>query len=60
MFSKGQILFTVVFALVFVGYLIWSYWKDKQHSRVHYKKSWLVLVGLLTFIGILYLIVKMR
>ncbi len=60
MFTKGQILFTIFFALVFIAYLVWSYWKDKQHSGIHYKRTWLVLVGLLTFIAILYFIVKMR
>lgn len=60
MFTTGRILFTLFFILLFVGALVWGYRKDLQKTGVHYKKTYLVLVGLLTFIGVLYLIVKLR
>jgi len=60
MFTPGRILFTVIFVVVFVGVLIWSYREDLKNIRTHYRRNYLVLVGLLTFIGVLYLIVKLR
>jgi len=60
MFTSGRILFTVIFIVVFTGVLIWSYRKDLKNIRTHYRRNYLVLVGLLTFIALLYLIVKLR
>lgn len=60
MFTSGRILFTIIFVVVFIGVLVWSYRKDLQSVRFHYKKNYLVLVGLLTFVALLFLIVKLR
>jgi len=60
MFTQGRILFIVFFVVAFVVALVWAYRKDKALHKVHFSKPYLVLIGLLAFIGILYLIVKIR
>lgn len=60
MFTPGRIIFVAVFVLAFVGGLVWSYKKDGAVNRVHFKKPWLVLIGIIFFLTILFLIVKMR
>ncbi len=60
MFTPGRILFTIVFVVIFATVLVWSYRKDLRKMSGQYKKSYLVLVGLLTFVAILFLIVKLR
>jgi hypothetical membrane protein len=60
MFTTGRIVFTLFFVLAFAGILIWGYRKDLKGIGVHYKKNYKVLIALLIFIGLLYLIVKIR
>jgi cbb3-type cytochrome oxidase subunit 3 len=60
LFTPGRILFTIIFVVVFVAVLVWSYRKDLSKMRGQYRRSYLVLVGLLTFVTILFLIVKLR
>ena len=61
MFTKGRIIFIIVFVLLFVIFLIWSYRKDiKEHASV-FKGSKRVLVIVLTFfIAFIALIRLMR
>ncbi|MGB0777784.1 MAG: hypothetical protein ACPGR7_07140 [Flavobacteriaceae bacterium] len=53
MFSKGQIIFGICFAIAFIGLMIYSYSKDKKLHQTHYKKGaikagiWIAIV--LTF-----------
>lgn len=56
MFSQGQIIFAVAFIIVFAIIIIIMYRKDLQMHKTYYKGSLWVLIGLLTFIAILYLI----
>lgn len=56
MFSQGQIIFAVAFIIVFVIIIVIMYRKDLQMHKTYYKGSLWVLIGLLTFIAILYLI----
>lgn len=56
MFSQGQIIFAVAFIIVFAIIIIIMYRKDLQVHKTYYKGSLWVLIGLLTFIAILYLI----
>jgi formate hydrogenlyase subunit 3/multisubunit Na+/H+ antiporter MnhD subunit len=60
MFSTGRIIFALVFALVFIVGLIYSYKKDKKANQIHYNKTYLILLGLLGFVFVLYLIVKIK
>ena len=51
MFSKGQQLFALFFIISFVILLIWSYRKDIELHRKHYKKVWVVALGILAVIA---------
>jgi hypothetical protein len=52
MFSKGQIIFAALFALCFVGIMIWSYRKDIPLHRTYYSKVWLVALGIFLVIAL--------
>jgi hypothetical protein len=56
MFSTGQWIFAGFFLIAFSAVMIYSYTKDKQLHKKHYKRSYLVLIGFLTFIAVLLLI----
>ncbi len=54
MFSRGQITFGICFAIVFIGFMIFSYIKDAKNHAVHYKNTAIyVAIALITTIGIL-------
>ena len=42
MFSKGQQLFALLFILVFIAILIWSYRKDLPMHKKYYKWAWII------------------
>lgn len=46
MFSKGQLIFGLVFAIVFIIIMIWSYRKDIKLHRIYYKNVWVVALGI--------------
>jgi len=56
MFSTGQLIFAVLFVIAFTLLMIISYRKDKILHQKFYKGSWLILVGFIIFISILFLI----
>ncbi len=60
MFSTGKIVFSIIFIAGFVIALIWSYKKDQVVNKIHFKKPYLVLAGLLLFFTLLFVIVKSR
>jgi len=39
MFSTGQLYFAVFFIITFVAAMIWSYRKDLQRHKIHYKNT---------------------
>jgi high-affinity Fe2+/Pb2+ permease len=48
MFSKGQLIFGILFAITFIGILFYAYLKDSKLHKKYYKGSlWILLV----FIG---------
>jgi hypothetical protein len=53
MFSTGQWIFVIFFVIAFVIFLIISYKKDKKVHQKHYKGSFWILIGFITFVGIL-------
>ncbi len=56
MFSSGQILFALIFIVVFIGVLLFSYAKDKKlHDRNYKGVKWVGFV-FTTFIIILFVI----
>lgn len=59
MFSKGQIIFAAVFAVVFAGVLIWSYRRDRKVNSLHFRKAYKVLIAIVLFILLQFVIVKL-
>ncbi len=51
MFSKGQMVFGVLFAIAFILVLIKMYKKDLNLHKTHYKGVLWVLLAFLGFIG---------
>jgi len=47
MFSKGQLIFGAIFAIVFIGIMIWSYIKDIKLHKYYYKNVWVVGIGII-------------
>jgi hypothetical protein len=56
MFSKGQLIFAVLFVIVFAIAMIWSYRKDIKIHKKHYKNSFIVLISIFLVIAIFTLI----
>jgi hypothetical protein len=55
-FSEGQIIFGIIFALVFSGIITFTYLKDKKLHEFYYKKSYLTFIGFVVFILFLFFI----
>jgi cytochrome bd-type quinol oxidase subunit 1 len=53
MFTTGQLVFAVLFFVVFVIVMIYSYRGDKKLHKKYYKGSLWVLVGFIIFLSIL-------
>lgn len=60
MFTTGRIIFALVFLLVFIGGLVWSFKKDRPVNKAHYTNVYKIVLGLLLFIVVLFVIVKLR
>lgn len=56
MFTTGQWIFALCFFIAFVILIVFSYRKDLALHKKHYRGSIWVLVGFLTFIGLLFVI----
>ncbi|PCI09326.1 MAG: hypothetical protein COB73_05745 [Flavobacteriaceae bacterium] len=56
MFSSGQKIFAVIFAIVFAAAMVWTYRKDLKLHKVHYKKTYLVGLSVLAIIILFVLI----
>lgn len=56
MFTKGQQLFALVFAVAFIVIVIFAYRKDIPIHRKYYRKIWMVLLGIAVVIGLFVLI----
>ncbi|EGV42942.1 hypothetical protein BZARG_2392 [Bizionia argentinensis JUB59] len=50
MFSTKQIVFGILFAIVFIGVLVYTYRKDLALHKVHYKGTAWVLVAFICFV----------
>ncbi|MCL9805422.1 hypothetical protein NAT51_07805 [Flavobacterium amniphilum] len=56
MFSKGQLLFALIFAVSFIAVMVFSYRKDLKLHKQYYKGSIWILLAFLLFIGLLFVI----
>ena len=60
MFSKGQIIFAILFFVAFVIAITIAYRKDKSYNKDFFKGSYKVLLfAILIFVG-LYSVVKLK
>lgn len=57
MFSNGQIIFAILFAIAFISFLVYAYRKDIKLHQKYYKGSIWVLFA---FIGFLLFIVAIK
>jgi hypothetical protein len=59
MFTKGQLIFTLFFLVVFIVGMVWSYKKDAFLNKLHFKgaSKTLLVIGILLIA--LFLFVKM-
>lgn len=56
MFSKGQTLFAILFAISFITIIVFMYLKDKNIHQQQYKGVKWIVLGFLLFILFLFLI----
>jgi len=56
MFTTGQLVFAVLFLVVFVIIMVYSYRGDKKLHKKQYKGSLWILVGFIAFIVFLLLV----
>jgi amino acid permease len=56
MFSKGQLIFAVLFFISFVIAMVYAYRKDKVLHNKFYRGNYKVLIGFIVFIGLLFVI----
>ena len=56
MFSQGQIIFGILFFIVFSIVIGFMYRKDLALHKKYYKNSYLVLIAFISFIGLIALI----
>jgi hypothetical protein len=60
MFSKGQLIFAILFFITFVIGISWAYLKDKKTNMFFYKGSYKILVFALFVFFALFGVVKMK
>lgn len=60
MFTTGRIIFTLAFLAAFIIALVWSFRKERSINNVHYAKNYKIVLGVIAFLTLLFLIVKLR
>jgi hypothetical protein len=60
MFSKGQIIFAILFFVAFVVAITWAYSKDKQGNKAFFRGSYKVLIFIVLIFFLLFGLVKMK
>lgn len=59
-FTKGQLAFAALFAMVFVAAMIWAYRKDMaNYMNKYYRNTYMILAGIIILIFCLWLYVKL-
>ena len=53
MFSKGQIIFGILFAIAFIVVLVFTYKKDLKLHKKYYKGNLWVLLAFIAFLGMI-------
>lgn len=52
MFSRGQLIFGLIFAIVFIILMVWSYRKDIKLHQIYYKNVWVVALGIFIVVAL--------
>jgi hypothetical protein len=60
MFSKGQIIFAILFFVAFVIAITYAYTKDKHNNRAFFKGSYKVLIFIVVVFFLLFGLVKVK
>ncbi len=58
MFTRGRLIFVIVFIVIFLIGMLYAYRKDLKEIRQQYSGIYLVFFVLVLFLLILYLLVK--
>ena len=53
MFTKGQLIFAIIFVILFSEIMSYSYIKDSNINKVYYKNSYVILIIFIVFISII-------
>ncbi len=53
MFTKGQLIFAIIFVIFFSAIIAYSYLKDSRIHKVYYKNSYVILIIFIVFISII-------
>ena len=53
MFTKGQLIFAIIFIILFSLIIGYSYIKDSRLHNVYYKNSYVILIVFIVFISII-------
>ena len=56
MFSKGQLIFAVIFVIAFIILMIWSYRKDIKIHKKYYKNTFIILIAVFLIMAMFILI----
>jgi len=56
MFSKNQLIFAIIFVIVFSISMVWSYRKDIKITKKYYKNTYIVVIAIFLIIAIFTLI----
>lgn len=60
MLSSGKLIFASVFAIVFIGAMIWAYKKDSISNKIHFKGAYKTIFFIVLLFLALFLFVKLR
>ena len=52
MFSKGQLIFAVIFVILFTISMLWSYKRDKKLHKLYYNNWFIVLFAAIIIVAI--------
>ena len=59
MFSKGQLIFAIIFFIIFTVVIVYSYKKDVKFLKNTYKGVRWILIGFIVFFSILLILKKL-
>jgi hypothetical protein len=60
MFSRGQLIFALLFLIAFVIAITYAYTKDKYGNKEYFKGSYKVLIFIIIVFFLLFGVVKMK